>query len=162
MKINNCVFLPGSQSNKIVLLVYCIQKKVFNIPRWRWHIDRKKCKTEQLFKCWQQCTFNSAEILPITINWKLFSISQFSGEQEKFIFNKNFPIWFIEWIWICRRGGLAAAACWLVSVSISIKDQSWARDNSVATIWQCYQATKLFVIAILLYLLWLPHLDTEA
>ena len=40
--------------------------------------------------------------------------------------------------------------------------QSWARDNSVATMWPCYQALKLFVIIILLYLLWLPHLDTEA
>ena len=28
--------------------------------------------------------------------------------------------------------------------------QSWARENSVATMWPCYQATKLFVIAILL------------
>ena len=40
--------------------------------------------------------------------------------------------------------------------------QSWARDNSVATICPCFKVTKLFVIAILLYLLWLPHSDTEA
>ena len=32
------------------------------------------------------------------------------------------------------------------------KEQSWARDNSVATMWQCYQAIKLFVISILLLL----------
>ena len=41
-------------------------------------------------------------------------------------------------------------------------NQSWARDNSVATKWPCYHSTKLFVVAILLYLLLLPHLDTEA
>ena len=35
--------------------------------------------------------------------------------------------------------------------------QSWARDNSVATMWPCYQAIKLFEISILLYLLLLPH-----
>ena len=41
-----------------------------------------------------------------------------------------------------------------------IKFQSWARDNTVATTRPCFQATKLFVIAILLYLVWLLHLDT--
>ena len=49
---------------------------------------------------------------------------------------------------------------------ITFKDhrymQSWARDNSVATMGPCYQATKLFVFVILLFLLRLPHLDTEA
>ena len=40
--------------------------------------------------------------------------------------------------------------------------QSWACDNSFATLWPYYQSTKLFLIAILLYLLWLPHRDTEA
>ena len=34
-------------------------------------------------------------------------------------------------------------------------------DNSVATMWPCLKATKLFVIAILLYMLLLSHLDTE-
>ena len=33
--------------------------------------------------------------------------------------------------------------------------QSWARDNTAATTWPCFQATKVFVIAVLLYLLWL-------
>ena len=37
-----------------------------------------------------------------------------------------------------------------------VYNQSWARNNSVATMWPCFQGTKLFVIAILLYLLWLP------
>ena len=45
---------------------------------------------------------------------------------------------------------------------ISLNLQSWARKNSVATMCSCFQSTKLFVITILLYLLWLPHLDTEA
>ena len=40
--------------------------------------------------------------------------------------------------------------------------QSWARNNSVATMWPWFQGTKLFVVAILLYLLWLPYLDTVA
>ena len=39
--------------------------------------------------------------------------------------------------------------------------QSWARDNTVATTRPCFQATTLTVIAILLYLEWLLHLDTE-
>ena len=39
--------------------------------------------------------------------------------------------------------------------------QSWERDSTAATKWQCFQATKLFAIAILLYLLWLLHQDTE-
>ena len=30
------------------------------------------------------------------------------------------------------------------------------------TMWPCFQGTKLFVIAILLYLLWLPNLDSES
>ena len=42
------------------------------------------------------------------------------------------------------------------------ENQSWARDNSVATMGPCFQGTKLFVFVILLFLLWLPHLDTEA
>ena len=33
-------------------------------------------------------------------------------------------------------------------------DQSRARDNTAATTWPCFQVTKLFVIAILLYWLW--------
>ena len=37
----------------------------------------------------------------------------------------------------------------------------WARDNTDATMWPCFQATKLLVIAFLLYSLWLLHLDTE-
>ena len=41
------------------------------------------------------------------------------------------------------------------------KGQSWARDNTVATLRPCCQATKLFVIVILLYLEWLLHLDTD-
>ena len=45
---------------------------------------------------------------------------------------------------------------------IQLYKQSWARDNSVATMWPCFQGKKLFVIAILRYLLWLPHVDTEA
>ena len=40
--------------------------------------------------------------------------------------------------------------------------QSWASDNSVATMGPCFQGTKLFVFVILLFLLWLPHLGTEA
>ena len=40
--------------------------------------------------------------------------------------------------------------------------QSWARNNSVATMWPWFQGTKLFVVAILLYLLWLPYQDTVA
>ena len=39
--------------------------------------------------------------------------------------------------------------------------QSWARNNTVATTRRFFQATKLFVIAILLYLVWLLHGDTE-
>ena len=35
---------------------------------------------------------------------------------------------------------------------------SWARDNTVATTRSCFQATKLFVIEILPYLMWLLHL----
>ena len=37
--------------------------------------------------------------------------------------------------------------------------QSWTRNNSVATMCTCFQGTKLFVITILLFLLWIPHLD---
>ena len=37
--------------------------------------------------------------------------------------------------------------------------QSWARDNSVTTMWPCFQGTKLFAIVSLLYLLLLPHLQ---
>ena len=40
--------------------------------------------------------------------------------------------------------------------------QSWARDNSVATMGPWFQGTKLFVFVILQFLLWLPHRDTEA
>ena len=39
--------------------------------------------------------------------------------------------------------------------------QSWARDNTTATTWPGFQATNLFFIALLLYSLWLLHLDTE-
>ena len=40
-------------------------------------------------------------------------------------------------------------------------NHSWARDNTVTKTRPCVQATKLFVIARLLYLVWLLHLDTE-
>ena len=46
---------------------------------------------------------------------------------------------------------------------ITFKDHRYTRrNNSVATMGPCYQATKLFVFVILLFLLRLPHLDTEA
>ena len=44
---------------------------------------------------------------------------------------------------------------------ISWHYQSWARDNTAATTWPWFQATTLFVIAILLYFLWLLLLDTK-
>ena len=65
----------------------------------------------------------------------------------------------------------AASAHWAVNCVIflsiqtrfaKIHEQSWARDTTVATTLACFQATKLFVIAILLYLLWLLYLNTEA
>ena len=40
--------------------------------------------------------------------------------------------------------------------------QSWARDNTTATTWQCFQAKKLFIITICLYSLWLLRSDTAA
>ena len=40
------------------------------------------------------------------------------------------------------------------TVPLTPSYQSWARDNSVATMWPCFKATKLFVIAILVYLLY--------
>ena len=39
--------------------------------------------------------------------------------------------------------------------------QSWVRDNTDATTWPCFQVTELFVIVMLLYLLWLLHIDTD-
>ena len=42
-----------------------------------------------------------------------------------------------------------------------IYEQSWASDNSAATTWPCFKATKLLVIALLLYSLWQLHLDTK-
>ena len=39
--------------------------------------------------------------------------------------------------------------------------QSWACNNTVVTTRPCFQATKLFVIAILLYLVQLLHLQTS-
>ena len=42
-----------------------------------------------------------------------------------------------------------------------INSQSWARNNTVATMWPCFQATQLLVTALLQYSLWLLHLDTE-
>ena len=41
------------------------------------------------------------------------------------------------------------------------KKQNWARDNTAATTWPCFQATQLLVIALLLYSLRLLHLVTE-
>ena len=38
---------------------------------------------------------------------------------------------------------------------------SWARDNTAATMWPCFQVTKLLIIALYLYMLFLFHLDTE-
>ena len=38
---------------------------------------------------------------------------------------------------------------------------SWARDNTSATAWPCFQAKKWLVIAFCLYPLWLLLLDTE-
>ena len=40
--------------------------------------------------------------------------------------------------------------------------QSWARDNTAATMWPCFQAKKLLIIALLLHLMGLLYFDTEA
>ena len=41
--------------------------------------------------------------------------------------------------------------------------QSWARDNTTAIMWQCFQVKKLLFIPIFwVYSLWLLHIDTEA
>ena len=39
--------------------------------------------------------------------------------------------------------------------------QSWADDNSAAKMWPCFQASKLLVIALFLYLLWLLQLENK-
>ena len=39
--------------------------------------------------------------------------------------------------------------------------QSWARYNTAATTWPCFQATQLLVLVMCLCLLWLLHLYTE-
>ena len=38
-------------------------------------------------------------------------------------------------------------------------EQSWARDNTVATMKPSVLTTKMLLIAIFLYLVWLPHLN---
>ena len=60
------------------------------------------------------------------------------------------------------RDGKTSGRCNGQYISGITSELGRARDNSVATMWPCFQGTKLFVIVILLYLLWLPHLDTEA
>ena len=44
---------------------------------------------------------------------------------------------------------------------LSMNPKSWASDNTTSTMWPCFQATQLLVIALWLYWLWLHHLDTE-
>ena len=46
-------------------------------------------------------------------------------------------------------------------LSLYRKYQSRAHDNSAATMWPCFQATKLYVTSILLHLVWLLRLETE-
>ena len=41
---------------------------------------------------------------------------------------------------------------------LSMNPQSWASDNTTSTMWPCFQATQLLVIALWLYWLWL-HRD---
>ena len=45
-------------------------------------------------------------------------------------------------------------------IAIECHKQSWAHDNTAATTWPCFQATKMLVIALLFYSFWLLHLDT--
>ena len=49
----------------------------------------------------------------------------------------------------------------LYTFFIQCDKQSWAGDNTAATTWPCFQATQFYVIAKLLYVLWLLHPDTE-
>ena len=39
--------------------------------------------------------------------------------------------------------------------------QSWARDNTAAKTWLCFQVEKLLIIALCLYSLWLVDLDIQ-
>ena len=39
--------------------------------------------------------------------------------------------------------------------------QIWARDNTFATTWPCFQTSKLLDFTFLLYSLWQPRLNTE-
>ena len=39
------------------------------------------------------------------------------------------------------------------------KPQSWARDNTAATTWPCFQAKKMVDIVLWLYSVWLLHLQ---
>ena len=44
-------------------------------------------------------------------------------------------------------------------VSLSLKKQSWALDNTITRL--CFQVSKLLVITLLLYLSWLLYLDSD-
>ena len=44
---------------------------------------------------------------------------------------------------------------------IQFYNQSWARDNTTATTWPCFQAKQLLSITLCLYSFWLLHWDNK-
>ena len=77
--------------------------------------------------------------------------------QMKVINKKTFYQEIYIWLIYCLSLGIVAVSIKVKEFCLGLSTQSWARDNTAATMWPCFQATMLLCI----FSLWQLNLVTE-